>query len=250
VKLQCFKSAGPCRTEIPFKPKQVFAAYPFEPDFHWLFDEIIKPVIEDLRGPTGRYNLKLRDARAQTETRDFMCSIAEEVWSSRFGIIDLSKQNANVSLELGLILAHAQTDVRRKFVIISSFEERLPADIASINVVKYDWHDLSSFRARLEAACLETFKNAAPAAVPRTASPLAPVTADTGILGLVPQGRSNLFASNPEGITSEFLPGFLSAPRSSDSTLKAYLGSEYEPPQYGLKPLDVADELRAKGPLR
>jgi hypothetical protein len=162
MRLNCFKSGGPCRGEIRFKPKQVFAAYPFDRHYHWLFDEVVKPVVEGLRGLNGRYNLKLWDARAQTETRDFMCSIAEEIWSSRFGIVDLSKQNANVALELGLMLAHCQADSRRRFVIISSFEERLVADIASIQVVRYDWSDLDSFKQRLEAVCLDTFSGAAP----------------------------------------------------------------------------------------
>lgn len=219
MKLQCFKSGGPCRGEVPFRPRQVFAAYPFDVDHHWLFDEVVRPVIEGLKGPTGRYNLKLKDARAQTETRDFMCSIAEEIWSSRFAIIDLSRENANVSFELGLIVAHAQTDMKRKFVIISSFEERLPTDIASINVVKYAWNALGDFKERLEAACLDTFKNAAPAPpAPLPTLGIEPVGVSQPHTSLAPLAPSNAWRASPSQL------GSTSAVGLDPELLKSLLG--------------------------
>jgi hypothetical protein len=159
----CFKTGGKCTHESLLKLKQVFSAYPFTDNYHWLFDEVVKPVVEGLKGKTGPYRLKMIDARSQTETRDFMCSISEGIAESGFFIVDLSEQNANVYLELGLMLAQCQRDIRRRFVLISSFAEPLKADIASINVVRYSWEDLEAFSKKLESACLDTFKRAAPA---------------------------------------------------------------------------------------
>jgi hypothetical protein len=158
----CFKTGGKCTHESLLKLRQVFSAYPFTDDYHWLFDEVVKPVVEGLKAKSGPYRLRMTDARAQTETRDFMCSISEGIAESGFYIVDLSEQNPNVYLELGLMLAQCQKDVRRRFVLISSFAEPLKADIASINVVRYSWDDMESFSRKLEAACLDTFKRAAP----------------------------------------------------------------------------------------
>jgi hypothetical protein len=199
--LTCFKTGGRCTERRFFKARQVFAAYPFDDDHHWLFDEVVKPVVEGLKGKTGRYNLKLTDARSQTNTRDFMCSIAEEIWSSRFYIIDLSKENGNVYLELGMMLGHCQTDPRRRFVLISSFEERLTADISSVNVVKYNWHDLEGFKERLTQTCLETFKAVAPTPPQPKATPVSSPTAPSdrydSLLGGAYFRRGGLSLSDP-----------------------------------------------------
>jgi len=172
----CFKSGGRCTESARFKPKQVFAAFPFEEEYFWLFDNVVKPVVEGLKGKTGRYNLKVIDARSQNRTRDYMCWIAEEIRSSHFCIADLSVQNVNVYSELSMFLGLSLGDHRRRFVPISSFQERLASDIASVNVVRYRPDNIDEFAQRLEATCLETFKAAAPspASVP-TSSP-APVT--------------------------------------------------------------------------
>jgi len=177
----CFKSGGRCTQRLDYKPKQVFAAFPFTDDYCWLFDNAVKPVVEGLETADGRrYRLKLIDARQQTETRDFMCAIVEGIRSSRYFIADLSLQKTNVYLELGIALGLGLT-AARPFVLISSFEEPPSADISSVNMVRYQWDRLDDFKARLRSTCLDTFRAAAPArSIPVAAAPLGPA--------IVPQG--------------------------------------------------------------
>jgi hypothetical protein len=145
-----------------------------------------------------------------------MCAIAEGIASSGFYVIDLSEQNCNVYMELGMMLARCEMDVRRRYVLISSFHEPLKGDIASVNVVKYEWDDLESFQKRLEATCLKTFERAAPAPLTATLPP--PPAQQAGFA--VQPARSGLVAAAPrfaEGGVSTLPPGVLYRPVAKNS---------------------------------
>lgn len=162
ARIRCFKTGSMCSRTLQERPKGVFAAFPFQEPYFYLFDHFAKPAIESVKTKGGdRYGLRAFDARDDKETRDFMCTVCAYIRMCRFFVADLSDRSPNVYFELGMAVA-----MKRRFVLISDFSTDLGADIASVGVLRYDWNDLEAFASDLQERCRETFKAAAPAPPP------------------------------------------------------------------------------------
>jgi len=72
-----------------------------------------------------------------TAGRDILCKICERIYSSTFGVIELTERNPNVMFEFGLILA-SQKPVFILYNRSLTREEGLPADIIALERIEYE----------------------------------------------------------------------------------------------------------------
>lgn len=72
-----------------------------------------------------------------TAGRDILCKICERIYSSTFGVIELTERNPNVMFEFGLILG-SQKPVFILYNKTLTKEERLPADIIALERIEYE----------------------------------------------------------------------------------------------------------------
>ena len=112
--------------EIP--KLKAFVLMPFDPEFDIIFNDLIKPAIED-----AGYEVKRADSFLNQENilKDIVRGIAE----ADLVIADLTTLNANVFYELGI--SHT---LRRPTVLLSQSSKDIPFDLKPYRVITYSTH--------------------------------------------------------------------------------------------------------------
>ncbi len=125
ILITCPKNYGQCGANIEYNPGKLFVLMPF--DEEQAPQTLFTDILEKLPGWTV-----LRADREFTKP-EIWCKICANIQESRAVIADLSKQNANVFLELGLAWG-----VGRPFVLLAQNLKKLPFDTKSFHVIKYE----------------------------------------------------------------------------------------------------------------
>lgn len=107
---------------------RAFVLMPFDPEFDAIFNDLIKPALEE-----GGYDVKRADniLDQQNILKDIVRSIAE----ADLVVADLTSLNANVFYELGI--AHT---MQRPTVLLTQSSEDIPFDLKSYRVITYSIH--------------------------------------------------------------------------------------------------------------
>ncbi len=131
------------RTEII---DEVFVAMPFHDEFAPVWEEAIRPAVED--GSGGK--LRARRVDASILSGSIITDILDGIAHSRIVLADISvsrggkwqgQRNGNVMYEVGL--AHA-VRTPSEILLIRSDDEQINFDIAQINIHRYQRDDLPS----------------------------------------------------------------------------------------------------------
>jgi hypothetical protein len=123
--MTCPKNYGQCGAAIEYNPGKLFVLMPFGEE--QAPQALFTNVLEKLPGWTV-----LRADREFTKP-EIWCKICANIQESRAVIADLSKQNANVFLELGLAWGAG-----RPFILLAQDRKKLPFDTRSFHVIKYE----------------------------------------------------------------------------------------------------------------
>ncbi|MHA2322404.1 MAG: hypothetical protein ACXACG_12200 [Candidatus Thorarchaeota archaeon] len=123
--MTCPKNYGQCGVTIEYNPGKLFVLMPFREE--QAPQKLFTDVLEKLPGWTV-----LRADREFTKP-EIWCKICANIQESRAIIADLSNQNANVFLELGLAWGAG-----RPFVLLAQDFRNLPFDTRSFHVIKYE----------------------------------------------------------------------------------------------------------------
>jgi hypothetical protein len=108
--------------------KNVFVIMPFDPEFTSIFDELIKPALEEIGFSVIRADSFLDQ---QNILKDIIRGIAQ----ASFIVAELTTQNANVFYELGL--CHG---LRVPTVLIAQSVDDIPFDLRSYRILPYSTH--------------------------------------------------------------------------------------------------------------
>jgi len=126
-KFKCFLTDTPeCARDIKEKPNQVFIAYDYK-------DSKIQPIIDYIKEILKSQNLEPVVASDRKVTHDFMCKICQLIQESKFIIAEISNQNLNVGLELGIALG-----LQKKAILISNKNATEIGDLKRTDSVRYN----------------------------------------------------------------------------------------------------------------
>ena len=112
----------------PEQTLRAFVLMPFDPEFDAIFNNLIKPALEEVG-----YDVKRADSilNQQNILKDIVRGIAE----ADLVVADLTSLNANVFYELGL--SHT---MQKPTVLLTQSSEDIPFDLRSYRVIPYSTH--------------------------------------------------------------------------------------------------------------
>jgi len=114
-----------CNRNIVEKDNQVFVAFDYkDKDIKLIIDYII-PILES-------YNLKPIIASDKIVNYDFMCKICGLIQESKYVLAEISVQNLNVGLELGLAIG-----LQKKTMLIANKNSKEVGDLKRTDSVRY-----------------------------------------------------------------------------------------------------------------
>lgn len=126
--IRCFKTNQPlCSKDIKLKSKQVFNAMPFRDKYFTIYEEVIKPCLEE-KGFTA---IKSND---EPKTGDLMCYICELIRESKYAIVNISEWNPNVLFELGLVFG-----LGKIAILLKDKESKELADLKGMLYIPYEF---------------------------------------------------------------------------------------------------------------
>jgi tetratricopeptide (TPR) repeat protein len=127
--IRCPLLGVPCSKRITIEEKTIFLAEAEEPEYD---RQRRSKAIKEAIG--GQY--KIISALDEDGINTFNCKTCELIQSSAYGIADITQNNANVLLELGVMLALGKSAI----VLLKDGQElplNLPPDIKSIEVIPF-----------------------------------------------------------------------------------------------------------------
>lgn len=128
----CYKhNIQACLHNFSFQPNTVFVGMPFA--LNDVYEHAIKPTIE-------RFNLISWRADEARKTLDFGCKICAALQACRFAIMDISKPNSNVGIEIGLAYGYG----KKVILLRNKNASKPPSDLAGIEYALYT--DINSLR--------------------------------------------------------------------------------------------------------
>ena len=123
----CFKtSAKRCPINPQLKPKKVFIAMPFNPEYKDSYEYGIKIALEQ----SGIEHYK---ADNEISNKDIMCKVCEQIQSCGKVIANISGLNPNVMLELGLAYG-----LGKDVIVIKDKKTTTISDLGSIEYIEYE----------------------------------------------------------------------------------------------------------------
>ena len=123
----CFKTrAKRCPINPQLKPKKVFIAMPFSPDYIDSYEYGIKIALDQ----SGIEHYK---ADKEISNKDIMCKVCEQIQSCGKVIANISGLNPNVMLELGLAYG-----LGKDVIVIKDKKTTTISDLGSIEYIEYE----------------------------------------------------------------------------------------------------------------
>ena len=125
-KFRCFLTdSDECSKKIKEKDNQVFLAFDYN-------DEETKSVIEYIKEILKSYNIEPIIASDKIVSHDFMCKICELIQESKYLLADISSNNLNVGLELGIAIG-----LNKKTMLISDKNSGEIGDLKRTDSIRY-----------------------------------------------------------------------------------------------------------------
>ncbi|GAG79174.1 unnamed protein product, partial [marine sediment metagenome] len=125
-KFRCFLTdSDECSKKIKEKDNQVFLAFDYN-------DKKTKSVIEYIEEILKSYDFKPINASDKIVSHDFMCKICELIQESKYLLADISSNNLNVGLELGIAIG-----LNKKTMLISNKNSREIGDLKRTDSIRY-----------------------------------------------------------------------------------------------------------------
>mgnify|MGYP001243309537 CR=1 FL=1 len=123
----CFKTrVKGCPIKPQFKPKKVFIAMPFNPEYIDSYEYGIKIALDQ----SGIEHVK---ADKEISNKDIMCKVCEQIQSCGKVIANISGLNPNVMLELGLAYG-----LGKDVIVIKDKKTTAISDLGSIEYIEYE----------------------------------------------------------------------------------------------------------------
>jgi hypothetical protein len=118
-----------------------FVIMPFAAEFSDIFDDLIRPALEEV-------GFEVRRADSILDQQNVMRDVVRGIAEARLVIAEISSPNPNVYYELGI--AHA---LQRPTVLLTQSLESLPFDLKAYRAIAYSTHfrQAAELRARLQA---------------------------------------------------------------------------------------------------
>jgi len=128
--MRCPLVGIPCTKPITIEEKTFFLAEAEEPDYDKKHrDKAISEAIAD--------GYKIRSALEEKGINAFTCKICEMIQTCAYGMADISQNNANVFMELGMMLALGKPTI----ILAKKGQEeklKLPSDVTAIEIIPFD----------------------------------------------------------------------------------------------------------------
>ncbi|GAI76511.1 unnamed protein product, partial [marine sediment metagenome] len=128
--IRCPLIGVPCSKAITIQEKTFFLAEAEEPEYDRQHrKQAIKEAI------TNEYTI--RSALDEKGINAFTCKICEMIQTCAYGIADITQDNANVLLELGMMLALGKPTI----ILMKKGQEqqlKLPSDVIAIEVIPFE----------------------------------------------------------------------------------------------------------------
>ena len=128
--IRCPLVGTPCTRSITIQEKTFFLAEAEEPEYDRKHrSRAIGEAIVD--------GYKIRSALEEKNINAFTCKICEMIQTCAYGMADISQNNANVFMELGMMLALGKPTV----ILAKKGQEqrlKLPSDVSAIEVILFD----------------------------------------------------------------------------------------------------------------
>jgi len=126
--MKCFLIDTPiCNKDIIEQPSWVFQAYDYKNK------NVQKAIIEGINPILSKYNLIPKPAKDLKKRHDYMCKICQMIQESKYFIADLSNDNTNVGLELGLALG-----IGKEVILFTSRDPNEVSDLKRTELIIYD----------------------------------------------------------------------------------------------------------------
>ena len=135
-KFKCFLIDTPvCNKEIVRHDNWVFEAYDYD-------DESVEKAISQVVDPILiKYDLIPKKAKNNRKRFDYLCKICQMIQKSKYFIADLSKDNTNVGLELGLALG-----ISKETILMTNRDPNKVSDLKRTELVIYDIDKLDKLK--------------------------------------------------------------------------------------------------------
>lgn len=128
--IRCPLTGIPCSKPITIQEKTFFLAEAEEPDYDkQRRGKAISEAIAD--------GYKIRSALEEKGINAFTCKMCEMIQACAYGMADISQNNANVFLELGMMLALGKPTI----ILLKKGQERqlkLPSDVIAIEIIPFE----------------------------------------------------------------------------------------------------------------
>jgi hypothetical protein len=112
------------RNEIGMQPRQVFVAMPFQ-EQQDAYKFGIKPAIQSLGFIPWRADERIANYQ-------ILCKVCRGIQTSRYAIVEVSKWNPNVLLELGIAYGLGRT-----VLLVKEKKAKIPTDLKGIEYIEY-----------------------------------------------------------------------------------------------------------------
>ena len=123
--IHCPLTGSKCEKYIETQPNMYFVAHAFT-----------KENKDDLRGAIEKalkdFYLEPYYADQEIRSQHILCKICEKIRCSKFGIFDISDENSNVTLELGMAWGFGN-----KALLITKSGSKIPADLEGLDRLEY-----------------------------------------------------------------------------------------------------------------
>ncbi len=128
--IRCPLVGTPCMRPITVQEKTFFLAEAEEPDYDKQHrSKAINEAIAD--------GYRIRSALEERGINAFTCKICEMIQTCAYGIVDISQNNANVFMELGVMLALGKPTI----ILAKKGQEKqlkLPSDVTAIEIIPFE----------------------------------------------------------------------------------------------------------------
>jgi len=133
----CPKSGQTCSHEVSRNNMRALVLMPFGKGFDGFYDDVIKPTISEW----GFAALRSDEIISH---KDILCKICHLILDSNLNIVDITNQNPNVFLELGILYG-----IGRKAILIKRVSSNLPTDTIGLEYIPYSNDKRPQFRKKL-----------------------------------------------------------------------------------------------------
>lgn len=134
--IRCFiTGSDKCTKDILEKENQIFLAYDYKNE---KLDKMIESVVIPRIKESGLIPIRAKD---KIVNYDFMCKICKQIQESRYLLADISEDNLNVGLELGIAIGLQKTTM-----IMTNEKSKEIGDLKRTDSIRYNFENVDKLK--------------------------------------------------------------------------------------------------------